>query len=157
MKKTIIAAFLVLAAGIAGARQGELGLGLTLGDPTGVTGKYWLDEKAAVDVAAAWSLDGDSFNVHADWLLHSFDTTKGEQLPWAFHYGIGARVRIPEDNNGHGNNDDATLGVRIPLGLDFYPTNSPLEFFVEIAPVMDLAPETDFDMEFGVGVRFYFR
>lgn len=156
MKKAIIASLLGMVTVVAGARQGEFGLGLTLGDPTGITGKYWLDEQSAVDAAAAWSLDEDSFNLHVDYLLHSFDKLKDSQTPWAFHYGVGARVKFPEENNGK-DDDDATFGVRVPLGLDFYPTKLPLELFIEVAPVMDLAPETDFDMEFGLGARFYFR
>lgn len=158
MKRIFFAVCLIMAAGATAAREGESGIGLTLGDPTGVSGKYWLGEETAVDAAAAWSLDDDRFNLHADYLLHSFDRTKQEQTPWAFHYGIGARVRFPEDNNGKGNDDDdATIGVRVPLGLDVYPSRLPLEFFLEIAPVMDLAPETDLDIEFGIGARFYFR
>ncbi len=159
MKKTIIAVLVGLAASAASAavaREGSVGLGLTLGDPTGITAKYWFDDKSAVDVAAAWSLDGDSFNLHADYLLHSFDKMKGEDLDWAYHYGIGARVRFPDNNNHHHNNDNTTLGVRVPLGLDFYPSKSPLELFVEIAPVIDLVPESNFDLEFGVGARYYF-
>lgn len=158
MKKSLVAVLaLVLATG-AVARQGEFGLGLMLGDPTGVTGKYWLDEKSAVDAAAAWSLNDEDFNLHVDYLVHSFEKLKEEPAQWAFHYGIGARLRFPEDNNGNGNeNDDATLGVRVPLGLDLYPSKLPLEFFIEVAPVMDLVPDTDFDMEFGLGARFYFR
>lgn len=165
MKKLFMAALIGTTAFAAGAREGELGAGLTLGDPTGITAKYWLDEQAAVDAAVAWSLDDQRFNLHADYLLHSFEQMKGEPLQWAYHYGIGARVKFADNNSGNdngksedNNKEDASLGVRFPLGLDFYPTQLPrLEFFVEIAPVLDVIPDTDFDLEFGIGARFYFQ
>jgi hypothetical protein len=34
---------------------------------------------------------------------------------------------------------------------------NPVEFFVEVAPVVDLVPDTDADFEAALGIRYYFK
>jgi hypothetical protein len=36
------------------AQADGFGVGIILGEPTGLSGKYWLTEKTAVDAAVAW-------------------------------------------------------------------------------------------------------
>ncbi len=48
------------------------------------------------------------------------------------------------------------LGVRIPLGLDYVFQEAPFDVFIEVAPIVNLVPETEFDLSGGVGVRFWF-
>ncbi|HLR33445.1 MAG TPA: hypothetical protein VK074_13230, partial [Fodinibius sp.] len=79
---------------------------------------------------------------------HNFDLFSEVQsgsLP--FYYGIGGRV-ILADN-------DAVIGARIPVGLNYLFDNSPVGLFLEVAPIFNLAPETDFDVDGALGVRFY--
>ncbi len=62
------------------------------------------------------------------------------------------------DNSYEGHNaNDAMIGIRVPLGLAFLPATAPLEFFLEIVPILDVLPDTDFDINGAIGVRFYFR
>ena len=53
------------------------------------------------------------------------------------------------------NNDDPRLGLRIPLGLSYLISNSPLELFGELAPVLDLTPDTTFRVNGGLGLRYW--
>lgn len=122
------------------------GVGLMLGEPTGVTVKYWITPQTAFDVGAAWSLAGrnEALHMHSDFLWHSwFDNT--ENL--AFYYGIGARIIF---------DDNTTTGVRIPIGLNYVFEDIPFDLFVEAAPIIDIAPDTDFAGNGAVGIRFYF-
>ena len=52
--------------------------------------------------------------------------------------------------------DDTKVGIRIPLGVDYIFAESPFDVFVEIAPILNLVPETEFDWSGGVGARFWF-
>jgi hypothetical protein len=66
-----------------------------------------------------------------------------------FYYGIGARFVSHE-------NDDARIGLRAPLGIDYMFDNGRFDIFMEIVPIFNVMPETDFDLGGGIGARFYF-
>jgi len=53
-------------------------------------------------------------------------------------------------------NADDVLGVRIPVGLAYEFANHPFDIFVEIVPILDITPDTDFDFEGAIGARYYF-
>lgn len=128
----------------------DFGLGVIIGDPTGISGKYWLTEKRAVDMALAWDLSGDEdrFEVHADHLWHfdlKIDSSQG-RLP--LYVGLGGRLLT-----GH----DARLGLRIPMGIAYLFPRTPIELFAEVVPVVDFTPDSDSTVNGGAGVRFYFK
>lgn len=147
----------------------KFGVGVELGDPTGIVAKLWLSNVNALDFGFGFQHYGwgrcyydnvgirrcgyrdYSFNV--DYLWQSNIVRGAAQLDW--HIGLGGRVYFlgePADDRGR----DFNLAARAPIGLDLM-FNSPsfLEVFVEIAPALYLlAP--DFGIEGGMGVRFYF-
>ena len=57
----------ILLCGTASAQDSGFGLGVILGEPTGISGKLWLGGKTAIDGATAWSsllnADGNFRNV----------------------------------------------------------------------------------------------
>lgn len=124
------------------------GLGVVLGEPTGLSAKYWTGSNNAFDFAAAWSFRGDGhLLLQADYVWHSFFIRVEEgKLP--LYYGIGGRVIF---------RDDPAVGVRIPVGLDYLFASAPLDIFFELAPILELAPETDFALGGGIGIRFWFN
>lgn len=143
---------LILISGTALAEGSHnFGLGVILGEPTGISGKLWLSGKSAIDGAVAWSTDTNaSLHVHADYLLHNFgsiDVDKG-RLP--FYYGVGGRIKFSEHNN------DNFIGVRVPLGFVYIFETAPVDIFFELVPVLDLAPDTELDFNGAVGVRYFF-
>jgi len=143
----IAVAALTIFAGSAAA-QGNFGLGIILGEPTGVSGKLWLTDRTAVDMAAAWSFsDEEAFHLHADYLLHNFDLISVSQGRLPIHFGVGARVKFE---------DESKLGVRVPVGLTYIFDGAPLDIFFEIVPILDLIPDTEFDANAAIGIRFYF-
>lgn len=138
------------------AQGSGFGLGIIVGEPTGLSAKAWIGEGSAVDFAAAWSLEGrDYFQLHADYLRHAnvIDVNKGF-LP--FYYGIGARMVILEDKFRREDEEDILFGLRIPLGITYLFAGAPLDIFAELVPVIELFPSTDFDVDGGVGIRYYF-
>src|SRR5882762_173043 len=49
----------------------DLGVGVALGQPMGVTGKYWLTSSSALDGMMGYHFN-HNFDAHADYLWHSF-------------------------------------------------------------------------------------
>ncbi|MFH1501651.1 MAG: hypothetical protein ABIG03_01260 [Candidatus Eisenbacteria bacterium] len=131
---------------------GNVGLGVIAGEPTGLSLKTWLGDTSALDAAAGWSLgENEWLYLHVDYLHHRYDLhlpDLDEGVP--YYFGIGGRVLLRE---GH----DSRLGIRIPLGLDYVFKDSRFDVFVEIAPIVNLIPDTELGLSGGVGARFWFR
>lgn len=125
------------------------GLGVVAGEPTGLSFKQWLSGGNAVDGALAWSFDKpEAFTLNIDYIYHMVSAGEIRIPGWKFYIGIGGSVKLEEDDN--------RLGVRVPLGINYLFKSSPFDFFAEIAPILDLAPATEFRMNFGVGIRYFF-
>jgi len=136
--------------GVALAAGGPFGLGIIIGEPTGVSGKYLLSMRNAIDGAVAWSLDEDNdLHLHGDYLYHWYDKIAVEKGSLPIFAGIGGRIRFRE-------NRDDDVGVRFPVGLSYLFDQAPFDVFVEIVPTLELAPDTDFELEGAIGSRYYF-
>lgn len=130
------------------AQESGFGLGVILGEPTGLSLKQWVGSNAAVDGAVAWSFGHkDALHLHADYLVHNFWLLETEEDTSPLYYGIGGRIKFEEDSK---------IGVRFPLGMNYLFTDAPLDIFLEIVPLLNLAPSTDFDLNGAIGVRYFF-
>ncbi len=129
----------------------HVGLGIIIGEPTGIDLKIFLNRVHALEFALAWSLsDENEMHLQGDYLWHKYDLIdldNADQLPLFF--GVGGRVVLRDER-------DDLVGIRIPVGLDYIFTNYPFDIFFELVPILDLAPETDFDLEGAIGARFWF-
>lgn len=129
----------------------HVGLGFIVGEPTGISLKMFLNNTNALDFAAAWSLSGNNdFHLQGDYLFHKYDLIdlkNSDDFPLFF--GIGLRMVLIE-------NYDDVVGIRFPVGLDYLFANYPFDIFAEIVPILDLAPDSDFDLEGAIGARFWF-
>ncbi len=139
----------VLCTGTSLAQNKGFGLGVIIGEPTGLSGKYWLSGSTAVDLAAAWSFGKTSaFQAQADFVLHQFDLFNVEKGKLPIYYGIGGAVLFSRKLG---------LGVRVPVGIDYEFAHSPLDLFLEVVPKLALSPATRFDLNAGLGMRFWFN
>ncbi|MEJ2647970.1 MAG: DUF3996 domain-containing protein, partial [Sedimentisphaerales bacterium] len=135
-KITFIGLFLLIASSGASAQirsDEDFGLGLILGEPTGLSLKYWFDEERAVDGALAWSLsDDDAFQMHADYLFHDYDLSNSNE--WPVYYGVGALLSFKHDEGKHHDDHKTVFGFRFPIGMSYlFENNEPFELFFEIA------------------------
>jgi hypothetical protein len=147
----VCVAMVALAGTPASASEKNVGLGFILGEPTGVDVKFWLANQHALEFGAAWSLSGNNeLHIQGDYLFHKFDVfdlKSSDDLP--LYFGVGGRMIFRD-------NIDDTFGVRFPVGLTYIFANYPFDIFGEIVPILDVAPDTDFDLEGAIGARFWF-
>lgn len=131
------------------AQNKGFGLGIIVGEPTGVSFKYWTSSSTAFDGAVAWSfIDGGAFHIHADYILHTFNLIPVPSGNLPLYYGIGGRLVLL---------DKTSFGVRVPVGLAYLFSGTPIDIFLEIVPILNLAPKTDFKINAAIGGRYFFN
>jgi len=131
------------------AQSKGIGLGLIIGEPTGISFKYWTGSTTAFDAALAWSfIDEGAFHIHGDYIFHNMRLISVPEGTLPFYYGIGARIKTANDTK---------LGVRVPLGLAYLFSNAPVDIFLEVVPILDLMPKTDFSINAAIGARYFFN
>lgn len=141
--------FILLFSSAVHTQNKGVGVGIIAGEPTGLSFKYWLSDKTALDAALAWSfIDGGAFQIHADYIIHNFFLVSVPEGKLPFYYGIGARLKT---------SSESTLGVRVPLGLAYLFQNAPIDIFFEIVPILDVLPKTDFNLNAAIGGRYFFN
>ena len=146
MKTALILALAVLFALPAAAqKKGDLGVGLFVGDPLGVTGKYFLDDSNALNLGMGVSED---FVMNFDLVHHIWQFSpqpkKGRLAPYG---AIGGRLEWQ---------DHTDFGIRFMPGLSYWPDMKRLfEIFVEVGPVLRLTHGRRTTVDGSVGLRWY--
>lgn len=142
------------------------GLGLELGAPTGLTGKYFVASDRAIDFGLGTIYnyrDRYGLHIYADYLFHPVSLTSNPTFELPFYIGIGGRFWDFEDRGRNGAYDNASaFGVRVPLGLAFDFNNVPLDIFVQLVPTLDFYSNYDahsvyLDIDGSIGIRFWFN
>ena len=148
--------------------NGKFGLGLELGGPSGLNGKYFLGPSNALNFGVGYDNEGyygyrygrRGIHLYLDHLWHPAELTQNETFKLPFYVGVGVRFWDWEDEDGF---DGSVLGVRGPLGLAFDFNNVPLDIFIQVTLVLDfLFDEYDrrdrayLHLEGSFGARFWF-
>ncbi|WP_020526530.1 hypothetical protein [Flexithrix dorotheae] len=148
IKSALVLLLAILLKSSAFAQKPGLGLGVMIGEPTGISFKKWTGGSSAIGGGVAWSFYGEgSLHIHVDYLKHFMNTvsvTKG-QLP--LYIGLGGKINFASETQ---------LGVRVPFGANYIFDDAPFDVFMEVVPILNLAPATDFDLGAALGARFYF-
>ncbi|MDQ7818868.1 MAG: hypothetical protein RDU14_17705 [Melioribacteraceae bacterium] len=143
------------------AQHRPFGLGVSIGEPTGVNAKLWTSETGALDFGVGWSIGGDRIgsyegqynggrriHFHFDYMLHLFDAV-GSTGQFPIYYGIGGRF-----NAGAGYL--SSLAVRFVVGLAWMPRESPIDMFIEFVPSLQLTSLPGLAIDSAIGIRYYF-
>ena len=152
-----LAAFFIFFSGIHAlmAKGGDFGAGFILGDPSGVTGKYFFSGDDAADFGFGASSD-DGFYIYGDYLKHFYNIFPVHEI--ALYFGVGGGFQHHDRDHRKDHNDEEynSIDLRIPFGAEYRFTKVPLGIFLDIAPCLEIIPEVDFDLRGGLGVRYYF-
>jgi len=164
----LAATFLLSGSAMAGpGGGGPFGLGLIIGEPTGLSAKYWMDKTQAIDFLLAFSFNDNNNNYNndnnlnhlvlaADYLYH-IDVFHPRAVELPLYVGIGGKLAFWDRGNGRYRDDgDIGIALRVPLGIDLLLRSVPLEFFLEIVPGIYIIPGTNAEIDAGIGVRYYF-
>ena len=149
----------------------KFGLGLELGEPTGLNGKLFVTPNQALDfgigsLGYAYRYYGDTAGIHLylDYLWHPVTLAKTEAFELPFYVGIGGRFwEFGYACDARGNNcvDASGIGARVPVGISFDFNNVPLDIFIQLVPTLDFFHnytnhDVGLDVDFSVGIRYWF-
>lgn len=153
MKRALALAILISSLGFQKA-YADNAIGAVIGDPTGLSARFGLDNSHSIEGALAYSVGRyRGLHIHGTYLwdkARAFETTEG---PLYMYYGIGARLI----SINHGDHDgDLAVAPRAPLGILYNFNNPNIEIFGELSLAIDLTPSTDVDIDAGIGVRIRF-
>jgi hypothetical protein len=139
-----------------GGDKGTIGVGIVIGEPTGVCGRLYLADDRAIQAAVGAAFIGGGFQLHADYAFHPYILQTRESFVLATYVGPGARIVQYADGRS---SSSFALGLRAVGGL-LFDFKNPLDAFFEIAGVIEyhFAEGEGFGASFnaGAGVRYYF-
>ena len=136
--------------------QHDFGAGIVLGDPTGLTAKYILNQGAAIDAALSFG-GGGNFYLHGTYLWLKPTLFNLDKYPVNWYFGLGARLINHDHGNYHHYHDDdhdTHFGARAPIGLRMNFNDPRIEIFTELSLAMDVLPRMAADVDFGIGARY---
>ncbi|TFG82598.1 MAG: hypothetical protein E4H20_07315 [Spirochaetales bacterium] len=153
MKRVLfVVAIAIISAGIAFAGPAATGVGVFLGQPTGLTVGLDLSPTNWLDFKAAWNF-ADPKGGFSIILQGNYDLAfpgaliiEGEDIvPFV---GIGAEAAISDNL--------VEIGFHLPFGLDYRFRKAPIELFLEAGLGLYLFPATKFSGSGGLGIRYRF-
>jgi hypothetical protein len=126
------------------------GIGIIVGEPTGINAKYFISRANAIQGSMAWSVEGNNdIQIMGEYLFHRYDWIKVSRGELPVYFGIGGLISFREAT-------DNIIGVEFPVGLDYLFDGAPFDVFGQIVPILELAPATEFNLNAAIGARFYF-
>jgi hypothetical protein len=151
MKKPVLCLIIIILGTISPAQDKGYGIGIIIGEPTGLSGKYWLNNANALDFGLGFSFthfNNSRIQLHCDYLWNIYDLFKTSEK-FVIYYGPGIKILT-------GGSNDAKLGIRGVAGIGWFIKDAPLDLFFEAAPVVYLIPGTILKIDGGIGARYYF-
>lgn len=151
----------VVSAQAAKLPEGRLGVGILLGDPTGLTARYSTDADTRIHGAFAYDF-GDGFTALGDYIRVFSDAQflppnlRGVLHPY-MGVGLVAGVAKVSDNPNTTEIEETAfrMGIRVPLGFEWKPSSGDIGVFVEVAPGLSLISKTDVLIQGGIGIVYY--
>jgi len=136
------------------AQNSGFGIGIIAGEPSGLSLKSWISENTAIDGAIAYSfVDDGSIQGHVDYLIHNYSVFNVASGKLPLYYGIGGRIKNKNDDK----NIATRLGARVPVGICYQFAGIPMDVFLELVPVVDVSPKTQFTFNGAVGIRYFIK
>lgn len=141
----------------AAAQVREFGLGLIIGEPTGISAKWNFSPPYAVDFHLAWSFNG-GIAAGADWLVHM----GWLPFPWRPYLGAGGRMAVHEGKKddvgepGEPGEGEVHVSGRGLVGIEYLFLEGHLGVAAEIGLGLDFVPAVGFDLSGGIAFRYYF-
>lgn len=137
--------------------KGTFGVGVILGEPTGISAKLYMADDQAIQAAIGFAFLGGGLHAHADYVFHPYILQAREQFVLPVYIGPGVRFiqyRSGRDESHFG------IGLRAVGGILFDFKTVPLDAFIEVAGVFEYEFEDGegfgLALNAGAGARYYF-
>lgn len=138
---------------------GPLGLGLSLGGPTGLTGKYYLDSSSGLSFGVGFGGHG-WIGAHLDYVLSVTNlslNSAGSLYPYVGGgVGLGFLGGLGYPFTPVYLNVPVWADVHFTGGLGWNVASLPLDIFLEIAPGLSILPGLGLGWHGILGFRYYF-
>lgn len=139
--------------------RADVGVGLFVGEPTGLDVKLGLSRRTALDLLfgaySRWDNLNDGAYAHATYLVTPM-VSRGRSVLVPLRLGVGVALF---DDAGRFDND-LHVAARFPLEIALVFRKTPIELYGELAlkiTVIDPGPDhPTVDLDGGLGLRFYF-
>jgi hypothetical protein len=141
----------------------SLSIGIRAGDPTGITGKYFIRDNHALEgIISLWPY-GPAFTGLYEIHAQAFSV---EGLHW--YYGAGGHVRLYRASWYQKNLDwyyprsryagGVGIGVDAILGMSYKIAPIPISLSVDFKPTVEIATQRSlyFDLESAISFRYHF-
>ena len=153
LKKLIVLLLVVsvLPAAVPAKEGHKFGIGIAVGNPTGVDFKFWFNRRRAFDLALQWKSDVQTY-FHINYLFHDykFVPKKGLSGDVPVYYGAGIHVLDAA-------NVPAETGIRLVMGIDYLFDEMPVDIYAEIVPTVIIQPNAGGMLAVCMGARYYFE
>lgn len=136
---------------------GPLGLGLNLGWPTGLAGKYYLTHDQGITFGVGFG----GHSVLGGYVDYVWAPTALIQIaPGTLYPYIGGGLFLGLYSAGYGfgrfNDFPLVFGAEVPLGIAWNFAALPLDLYLELAPGLAVLPGIGFGARGSLGIRYYF-
>lgn len=159
MKRTALVIIILLSCSIAGlavdTKSHVFGMGVSVGEPSGISFKLWINRKSAFASVLAWQ-NKDRVYFHLDYLLHNYNVIPKKDLTGEvpFYAGCGFSVENTKDSNL---SPVTSYAVRIILGMDYIFDEMPIDVYGELVPTVIFYPDSGAMLATAIGIRYYFE
>lgn len=165
---------------LAQSSEHNFGLGLHVGDPNGLVGKYWFDAANAVQATVGWqrawvnqnyyyNRSGGQLAIEWTHQFLKFGPQRADIVRFGVHAGAGGALSFVGATNDcyydgarrrtvcYNDLDYSPIGLylRAPVGFAAYFPKVRIEAYAEVVPAI-LLNDFRFRMQGGVGGRYYF-
>lgn len=130
------------------------GAGIYAGVPTGVRIKVNFNTSNSLAATVAYDLPASMMYASLDYFYNfrRIAQDRDHEIPFFFYAGPGFRIKTNDVNT----NNNVHAGVKFNIGAGFMFSDLPVELFMEVSPILDILPATDFDVNAGIGFIVYF-
>jgi len=137
------------------AQSHDWGIGLRLGDPTGVTAKKYLGSSNALELALGSDYGGNGLEFMAHYLFH-FPISNAPGLDW--YYGFGVQIEDDHlDDRDRRRDSQTEFGADGVIGLEYTFAGERLSAFVDGILFLELVDDPfDLELDAGIGLRYNF-
>jgi hypothetical protein len=140
-----LSAVLFLGSAASPSPPDNVGVGLILFEPSGLSVKAWLRGSTAIAGGLGWSAGESHYlHLHVDFIFTSIRLASDRNLDLDFTLGAGGKLIFRDYDNAW---------FRFPLGIDFLLKQSPLNFFFEVVPSFNFSKLKLFG---AIGFRYVF-